>query len=561
MSELLALTRLSLVRSRLLLALMVAAVAMAAATTIFAGQLSPESIERDSFAQNLIFFTFFFTLIPAAVSSVLLFDYSAESNMNLPESGCSHWILRMPIKSWKIASVPLVLKTLWVTAIWLLFVAITRYLDLKETVPLVAPSICFSAAAVWVLVLAWHPFRIGWHRIVALLIAVVVLYCCVGAVFVSPNLKQVEWRPAATFATNVAVSVLYASGVWLTIRAVTIARTSITGVIPEFGEQRDASWLAGGGDRERRFKSPIHALVSHDLTKSKGWIRKTFIIGVIPAILIFTLFIPVSVPSVVLIFFVFAYAAAIAISRSGHSPDVCMPPYLATSPLSNATIAWTKFVAPMLLATGVFFFILFAFAGWACWAENREVWLRWSSIRANEVGSNDVLMIGLRWSTATVIAVATFALGRLASFHWIAMTGRQWVGVVMAVVMGLTILIPMGVLIRWFIQQKDWESTRAAALEYASYLPAMVIGLLIVKGLCVVASIATLRWRNLASLGSVFWGIAIWLAITLLVATSIAMLIPDPRATYLWCFGLTALAIPLARVLVLPAAVAWNRHR
>ncbi len=561
MSELLALTRLSLVRSRLLLTLMASAVAMAAATAFFAGPLSPQTAGHDSVAQKIVFFSFFFTLIPAAVSSILLFDYSAESNMNLPESGCSHWVLRMPIRSWKIASVPLVLKTLWVTAIWVQFVFITRYVGVQETIPVIAPSICFSAAAVWVLVLAWHPFRIGWHRIIALLFAVVVLYCCVGAVFLSPNLKQVQWRPTATFATHVAVIVLYASGFWLTIRAVTIARTSITGVIPESGEQREASWLAGGGDRERRFRSPIHALVSHDLTKSRAWIRKTFIIGVIPAILIFTLFIPFSVPSVVLVFFVFAYLAGIAISRTGYSPEQGMSPYLATSPLSNSTIAWTTFVAPMLLASGVFFFILFVFAGWGCWAENREVWLQWSSMRASDLGSTDVLMIGLRWSSAIVIAVATFALGRLASFHWIGMTGRQWVGFVMAVAIGLTILVPMGIVVRWFIQQKDWESTRTAALEFAGYLPAIAIGLLVVKGLCVGVSIAALRGRNLVSLNSTLWVIAIWIGVTLLIATSLAVLIPDPRATYLWCLGLTALAIPLARVLVLPASVAWNRHR
>lgn len=556
MSELLALTRLSLVRSRLLLSLMVAAVVIAAATAYLAGPVG-----RDSVAEKIVFFTFFFTLIPAALSSVLLFDYSGEGNMMLPESGCSHWLLRMPVKSWKIALVPMLLKTLWVTALWVLFVSIVRSLGAQETIPIIAPSICFSAAAIWVLVLAWRPFRSGWHRIVALLITVVILYCCVVAVFVAPSLKSVQWRPAAAQATFAVVTLLYVSGVWLAISAVNIARTSTSGIVPEFGKLGEASWLAGGGDRERHYKSPIHALVYHDLTKTHGWIQKTLIIGVIPSIIIFSLFIPVRVPTVVLIFWVFAYLAAIAVSRTGHSPDRELPPYLAASPLSNAQIAWTKFVGPMLLATCIFFSILFAFAGWGCWAENRSVWLQWSSLRAQDLGSNDVLMIGVRWSSAVVIASATVALGRLASFHWIAMTGRQWVGILMAVAMGLMILISLGVVIRWFIQQEDWESTKASALFFARYVPGILIALLVVKGLGVILSIAALRSRELATGRSIGWVIAIWTGITLSVATLLAMLIPDPRATYLWCLGPTALAIPLARVLILPLCLAWNRHR
>jgi hypothetical protein len=556
MPELLALTRLALVRSRLLLLMMMSAVVIAAATAYVAGPIG-----QDSTGQQIAIFTLFLTLMPAALSSVVLFDYSAEGNMNLPESGCSHWILRMPVKSWKVASVPLILKTLWVTALWVLFVFIARYLGAEDEIPFVAPSICFSATAIWVLVLAWRPFRSGWHRIVALTLTVPILYCCIVAVFVAPNLKMVQWRPSATYATLAGVIVLYGAGVWLAIRTVSLARTSVTGVIPEFGKQREAGWLSGGGDRERHYRSPVHTLISHDLIKSQGWIRKTFILGVIPAILIFSLFIPVSVPAVVLVFWVFAYLAAIAISRTGYTPDSSIPPYLAASPLSNATIAWTKFAGPMVVATIVFFFILFVFAGWGCWAENRSVWLQWSSLRARDVGSTDTLMIGLRWSVAVVIASATFALGRLASYFWIGMAGRQWLGVVMAVVMGLTVLIPIGVVIRWFLHQHDWESTKMSALYYAGFLPAIVIGLLVVKGLAVAISIAALTSRKLISQRNCLQVIAIWTVITLSVATSLAILIPDSRATFLWCLGFTALAIPLARVLALPASLAWNRHR
>ncbi len=556
MPELLALTRLAIVRSRLLLLLMVSAVAIGVATVFVAGPIG-----QDDLGAKIAIIALFCTMLPAALSSIVLFDYAAEGNMNLPESGCSHWVLRMPVQSWKVACVPLILKTLWVTALWLVFVFVARFLDAEDDLPLVAPSICLSATAIWVLVLAWRPFRSGWHRLAALTIVVPVLYCCIVAVFVSPHLKTVEWRPTATYATFTMAIVLYIAGVWLAVRAVALARTSITGVVPEFGKQREASWLSGGGDRERHYQSAVHTLVSHDLNESQGWVRKTLIVGVIPAIVIFSLFIPVCVPSVVIVFWVFAYLAAIAVMRAGSALNSSLPPYLAASPLSNATIAWSRFATAMLIATCVSSSILVVFAGWCCWAANRHAWLVWASQRADDVGSADPVMIGLRWSIAIVIASATFVLGRLASYFWFGMTGRQWVSVAMTVVMGLMVFVPLSIAFRWFAQQRDWESAQTSALYYAGFLPAIVTGLLVLKSLAVAAAVAVVSSRKLVSHSSMLRVIAIWAAITLLVATSLAMLIPDPRATYLWCLGLTALAVPLARVLVLPASIAWNRHR
>ena len=170
-------------------------------------------------------------------------------------------------------------------------------------------------------------------------------------------------------------------------------------------------------------------------------------------------------------------------------------------------------------------------------------------------------MIGLRWSIAVVIASATFVLGRLATYFWFGMTGRQWVGVVMAVVIGMMVFVPLSIAFHWFAQQRDWESAQASALYYAGFLPAIVIGLLVLKSLAVAAAVAVVSSRKLVSHSRILRVVAIWVAITLTVATTLAILIPDPRATYLWCLGLTTLAVPLARVLVLPASLAWNRHR
>jgi hypothetical protein len=490
-----------------------------------------------------------------------MFDYSDERNLNLPETGCSHWLLRMPIQSWKIALVPVVLKTLWVTTLWVAFVLTLRLLA-DERPPLFAPSLVFSAITIWILTISWRPFRSSWHRMVVLAVAVPVLYLCVAGAIIAPVINQVEWRPTATAASVIGAILLYGSGVWTLVRSVDIARTNATGIVPERGKTKESSLSQSANEQVRQFNSPRHALAAHDHLQSQMWLRRTFIVGVIPAILIFVLLIPVSIPSVVIVLFVFAYLGAIAISKIGAADgSPSLPPYLAASPLSSATIAWTRFSSPMVIATGVFFCVLIVFAGWACWPENREAWIRWAGLRTREAGSTDTVIVGLRWSAAIVIASAAFFMGRLATTIWFGLGRRTWQSVVISLLPILIFLVLMGFVLRWFMQQTDWESTRESALAYTACLPYIVIGLLSVK-VAASATVAAALWsRKLASGGAISKVLGIWAAITLLVGTSTAMLVPDPRVTFLWCFAVAAITIPLARVLALPLSLAWNRHR
>lgn len=556
MPELLALTRMSIVHCRRLMLMMLAAVATGAVTALVVGPVGD-----DELGGKIASVMLFCTLMPAALSSIVLFDYSSEGNMNLPESGCSHWILRMPVQSWKVALVPLVLKTIWVTGLYSVFLLVVRRLGAQDEIPLISPSICLSATVIWVLVLAWRPFRRGWHRVAGLCIAVPVLYACVVAVFVTPNLKIVEWRATAMYATYVAVTLLYVSGALLAVHSVRLARTSITGVIPELGGRRQGVGLAGVDDRVRHFRSPMHTLLHHEMTQARGWVRNTFLVGVIPAIILFALFVPLTPVSVGAAFYVFFNLAAISVSRGGQFQHSTFSPHLAASPLSDAKIAWAKSVTPMVTAALVFSSVLVLFALWSVWPENRAAWIQWASLRARDVGTADPVMIGVRWSAAIVIVTGTIAAGRLAGYLWVAMAGRSWLTVVMAVMTGLMILVVIGVLCRWIMLQKDWESAEASAWWYASFVPTIVGVLLGLKGVALVATcIATIN-STITSNATVVRGVAIWASLTLAIATTTAMLIPDPRASFGWCLAITALSIPISRVLVLPIALAWNRHR
>jgi len=84
---------------------------------------------------------------------------------------------------------------------------------------------------------------------------------------------------------------------------------------------------------------------------------------------------------------------------------------------------------------------------------------------------------------------------------------------------------------------------------------------LVCKLVATMASGWTAFSKRLISSREMITIVALWAGIVLVTATLLAALIPDPRATWWWCISLTAIVVPLARILLAPVALAWNRHR
>jgi hypothetical protein len=105
-------------------------------------------------------------LWPAGLTVFVLFNFTPGVHLVGPASDCSHWLLRMPIASWKIAVVPVFLKTAWISIIWLLAVLVVAWASSVSKhdvhLPLVTPCLLFSAAAIWLMVIAWLPVYAGW---------------------------------------------------------------------------------------------------------------------------------------------------------------------------------------------------------------------------------------------------------------------------------------------------------------------------------------------------------------------------------------------------------------
>jgi hypothetical protein len=564
MSELAALVRLSIARHRWMLVGLSLSVLTGACVAIVWHVWSPGSSGDDVATVALLL-----SLLPSGIAAIVLFDYGLDQDLIQHQSGCNHWILRMPIDDWKIAIVPVALKTVWISGLWILFVSIARWMG-SSAIPILMPCIAFSAVGVWILVLSWRPVRHSLMRFAGLVLAAIVLYVALVGAIASPKIEQIEWRVPAIVTSGVACVSLYVGGILYLIRSTHLARVNPGGIVPTKGYSPRVASIANATPHAaslppmRIYRNQAHALFWHDFQRSIHWIRKIYLLFVIPTIVLYVLFVPVGGFGIVTALFLFAYWAGMAVSRTLESGEASrgMPVYLAASPLRTKTLAWTRQLLPLAVALVTFSCLLVLFAGWGCWESNRRAWMGWAEAQARSLDApDDAFRIGVQLSIAIVLGVGVVALGRIAAFWWVGLTGRPWVSILVTIVTSLGLLVPLGFALSWFLRQKDWESTQASALDFLSWLPWLIgTGLTAKAVLALAASVASWR-RGLASAGDLLWICLIWTALTVALAFCFELLLPYRFVTLSWCLAITALAIPLARILVMPLALSMDRHR
>ena len=160
-----------------------------------------------------------------------------------------------------------------------------------------------------------------------------------------------------------------------------------------------------------------------------------------------------------------------------------------------------------------------------------------------------------------VLGVVAAVPSRSLGFAWPTMTGRSRLALAALILPILIVLAAGGVMIAWFLKQTDWESATANAWYWARWVPAILVMLLVIKLMATVVA-ATLSIRNdLIHIRTTVWIVACWLLVTGGVALTAHALIPDDRVQFAWTWMMTAILLPLGRILVLPYAVYLNRYR
>ena len=516
----------------------------------------------------------------AAICSLVLFDYGTMRDLMAEESGCHPWVLRMPIKSWKIAMVPVVLKTLWIAVVWLLLLftvvvlmKISSGRDFGYIWAWFATGVAVASASICAAAISWRPFSSGWWRLAAFFCAGVV---CYGA-FLFPVLVEDldgsrggDWirsiKPYLPALSILSAIALYAVSVWSSIRSVSLAKRQSHGIVSE----RAGVWSAEPSSQSVRREHPseIAALGWFYLARAKPWMFRSLAIC-IPGIVFWILFVPPHVVAIIVTFGWVLYTGAIGVSTAegnhgGKAPfKTNMPQFIANSPLSTPTIAWTSLGINALMMVGCLSLSLLVFAGWACWPENREIWWHWASSRAAAVEMpNATLSIGARWSIAIVLGVNACLLCRWVSFVWVGYSGRESWTIAFGIGTGVLFLIVFGILIGWFMTNAtSWDNVGKSAEYWIQFLPHLLGVWLVMKFLAFMGATICLIKTDLVSDRGIVRAMLMWLALVVGLALTMWLLIPNPRATLTWCLVATILTVPLARVLIVPVMLQVNRCR
>lgn len=576
MTELIALAKLSVNRYRFLLTCMTSLIALGLLGTLFSMQTFGEEI-----GMQVGTYAIFFCLLPSGVSAIALFDYGLDHDLSQADTGCSDWLLRQPIRSWKIATIPIVFKTAWISTIWISLAVFVRNYS-SEPLPIVLPCISFSAVLTWIMVLSWRPFTHGFYKLVALLAAIPVSYCIVAAGFVSPFLENESWRPLAVLASWIVSILFFIGAVWCLLRATNLARYTPQGALAA-SARAGVSMATDPTDEVTaysQFLTPrnetgstevLRAILWHDYAASREWVKQIYLMGVIPGTCLFALITPLHPVSIIGMFFGIIYLAIIinskhllqnnpskgAISSGSH-----LPIYLASKPIQTKVIAWGRQILPLVLASCTYLWVFVVIAGWSLKETNRVIWIKWASTQANRIGQPEhAFEVGFKLSAATVLIVGILFLTRIISNAWVPATGRAWITITNAFAAIIYIFAPIIIFIRWFLSQTDWESTEREAIAAFEYLPSILASLLFLKCLLTITvSYFSLR-RQLIALSDLAWTICFWTVAVLTSTLIFRQLLPYEFATWQNCFLTMSLIFPISRWIGLPLALAHNRHR
>ena len=561
MSEILALTRLAISKSRravLFLTLVAFAGIVIGASVDFV--LNAGAEKRQPYA--VVFFMW--SILPAAFATFVLFDFSSDMSLDRSESNFNSWVLRSPIRTWKISLVPIVLKTCWVIFWWFIFTDLVARLE-DERLPIWFPMVTMASIAIWSTAFTSRPFRYGWLRLVGIGAAVLIAFGTMIGYFSVDHMKAVQWRPIVWFASQAITIVSFVASIGMTVRWIELARTSpggTSGGVPG----RIMKWfLWEAGDRSLRHRSPVQSLVWFDMMRTRDRLWQVIVIGVVPALLIGIAFVPLHAVSVVMAIVLFATFAAAAVAgnvATGTTNYAVLSPLLHRSPIDNATIAWSRFLTMMAMALGVYSLVGVVFAGWSLRSFNRLTWMQWATDTATRLDMPDQsVSVGVRVSIMIVLTATIVMSGLTAGFWWASVSGRDWIAIAAATV-GVTVMMSSLIAFAlWFAQQTDWESTQVSLRAIAAWIPPILVTLMVSKAVAAAWVATALVRSSTASLSAVVKVAAIWGLIAIGSGAVLNGLNPTSFLSMLHCFALPILVTPLAGVLILPIAVGWDRHR
>jgi hypothetical protein len=224
--------------------------------------------------------------------------------------------------------------------------------------------------------------------------------------------------------------------------------------------------------------------------------------------------------------------------------------FCATRPMSNLRLVAAKFWTAGIISLLGWLVAVAAFVGWQAWAGGFSgIAGKYDAIRA-ELGPARAAAIGIALALGPVLIAWRMMVVNVV----VGLTGRPWIIATQGIAASA---IGLQLLYEWTLWGVDPVRT-GRIVDALPWLGGFAVGL---KCVAAAALLRVLVRRRELSAGLAGRVVAIWAVTAASLFALLAWLVPEgavPR--YGLAFG-AVLAVPLARLLAAPIALAWNRHR
>ncbi|QEG02589.1 hypothetical protein Mal15_67100 [Stieleria maiorica] len=567
MSEITALTRLLIARCRTALIIAITymllihvgaiAYSFSDAGVTIAGQRAVTSI--------VVMFS-----LPLLGITFALFDFSEQGDISGGATGYLPWLLRMPVRSWKLAAVPLGLKTCWTLAVCGAIALTARFFGMPLERWFI-PAIGIATLFVLACLVTWQPFRWTYTRLSLIGILFVPAYAwlilSVSFAFADNHSHPPADATMVTAAWIVGLST-YTAPALLAARAVRLARCNVAGRISESQRWMSSASTASptlaashsitSSQKRRATISPIGALLRFEATKLAEFGTRIIVASWLLIVLFFSLFDQTATDTFVFLVVVFLFPALFLNEwKLSGLHDRFLQPTLAIAPIPTTTIVWTQ----QLITTAIWFASLLGVPVvmliWHASGASVPMIDDWQRVIGSQFDAPDALgrlgivavivaaLLVVRQTTWNVAATSTdekrFVYWMIAAKFAVAFAAFSW-------------------FLFQFLRFPDWEAWTQWMWQSIAELPAILPWLATAKAILVIAATALLYRSGLARPQTVTGLLVGYLACTFAIAAIVWHLLPGNRVTLWHCMAAIAVLMPYSRIVLAPLCLAYNRH-
>jgi hypothetical protein len=483
---------------------------------------------------------------------LVMFTHGAEVRLETADSGFPTRFFLLPVRTSVLVGWPMFQGVLAVVLVWMTWDQFVLRPCGIET-----PfwwSVMLAAVVAATQALLWVPFGLPWIR---LPVTIVVLTGLVRAPDFLSLAGERFTDPGTESALLTAIAVCVIPTAFLLARfGVGCARR---GDSPDWFGRIQAPRRTGEPERERPpFSSPLRALVWYEWRlRGRGFpLLILFTIAVLMACGLILeqddgrrtsfgvtfLFVPV----------VFAGFCGSFMGATGDSLKALfvMPTFAATRPVSNSAFVLAKLLAAALVALVTWGVVVMLMFGWFSYTggvgELPSLWER----AVAHFGSTRAIALGVLLAVGPVLVIWRLLVENL----WVGLTGRVWVGQVSAIVVTAIMLLAMYEWTTWTADPARKERA-LAALRWAAG------GAVVLKFLLAGWGLRVLRRRGELGPGAVLRLLGVWCVLTAVLVGVLCWLCVPDLLSVSELATIVVLFVPLARLVIAPLALGWNRHR